>query len=382
MIKTKISSRKNSNSLSKKSVAICLVSVFLFGVIAVPLAHADKYQDQIDAINRENNQKKAAQEQLGSQAASLSDTISKLQGEINTVQTKINDNQKKTEELKAQIVAAEAELVKQKKFLSETIKAMYLEDEISPVEMLASSKNLSTFFDKQQYRESVRSKVKNTLDKVKQLKLDLATQKDTLEKVIQEQQALQSQLASQRAENDRLLGLNQSQQGALNSEIKTNNSRVAQLRAEQAAENAKRFRSSGVTVRPGSNGNDTYPSIWRNAPMDSLLDSWGMYNRECVSWTAWKVAYSGRHMPGWGFLGIANANQWDDNARRAGIPVDGNPQPGDVAVWHIGFYGHVMYVESVNPNGTINISQYNHDFRGTYSEAYNMPTSGLVFIHF
>ena len=148
--------------------------------------------------------------------------------------------------------------------------------------------------------------------------------------------------------------------------------------AQQAAENAKKFRGSQIIA--GSNGRDTYPNKWRNIPQDSVVDSWGMYNRECVSYTAWKVYESGRYMPYWG--GIGNANQWDDNARRMGIPVDGNPRPGDVAVAHWGYYGHVMYVESVNPNGTINISQYNYDFNGTYSEVYNFPTSGLVFIHF
>ena len=66
----------------------------------------------------------------------------------------------------------------------------------------------------------------------------------------------------------------------------------------------------------------------------------------------------------------------------AGIAVDTNPRPGDVAVSNSGYYGHVMYVESVNPNGTINISQYNWSLNGTYSEAYNLPKAGLVFIHF
>lgn len=373
--------KKIKNKLGKKSL---LRSVTTFAVVAVlgisALVQADQFQQQIDAINQDSGVKQAGLNQLGAEASGLSDTIGKLQGEINAMQAKIVENQKNAEDLRLQIIAAEAELVKQKELLGDMIKAMYLEGDITEVEMLASSKNLSDYFDKQQYQETVRSKIKTTVDKVTQLKLDLNTQKETLEKLIAEQKVIQDQLAVQRAEQDRLLALNQGQQSALDSEIKANKGKVVQLRAEQAAENAKRFRNSGVTVVPGSNGNDTYPNIWRNSPQDSLVDSWGMYNRECVSWTAWKVAYSGRRMPYWG--GVGNANQWDDNARRAGIPVDGNPRPGDVAVAHWGYYGHTMYVESVNPNGTINISQYNYDFNGTYSEAYNMPTSGLVFIHF
>jgi surface antigen len=109
------------------------------------------------------------------------------------------------------------------------------------------------------------------------------------------------------------------------------------------------------------------------------VDPWGMYKRECVSYTAWKVSASGRHMPSWG--GKGNANKWDENARAAGIPVDSNPRVGDVAIKNSGSYGHAMYVESVNANGTINVSQYNAHLKGEYSAA-TVSTSGLVFIHF
>ena len=104
-----------------------------------------------------------------------------------------------------------------------------------------------------------------------------------------------------------------------------------------------------------------------------------MYNRECVSYAAFKVAQSGRNMPYWG--GQGNAYQWDGNARSEGIPVDSSPRAGDVAISHAGGLGHAMYVESVNANGTINISQYNVDWSGTYSTNTITP-GGLYFIHF
>ena len=359
-------------------LTIAIVGVVASAAIIVPFVKADQYQAEINKLSQENSQKQGTQEQLGAQATSYSEKIAKLQAEINAIQTKINDNTNKVNDLNKQIAVAEEELAKQKDLLGQTIKAMYLEGDISTVEMLASSKNLSDFFDKQQYRESVRSKIKTTLDKITQLKLDLGTQKDTVEKLISEQKSLQSQVASQKAENDRLLSLTQAQKDEIDSQIKSNNSKISQLRAAQAAANAKLF--NGVTVVSGSNGRDTYPNVWRNSPQDSMIDNWGMYNRECVSYTAWKVYESGRFMPYWG--GVGNANQWDDNARGAGISVDTNPRPGDVAVSNSGYYGHVMYVESVNPNGTINISQYNWSLNGTYSEAYNLPKAGLVFIHF
>jgi surface antigen len=122
-----------------------------------------------------------------------------------------------------------------------------------------------------------------------------------------------------------------------------------------------------------------YPARWCNAPLDSLIDNWGMYNRECVSYAAYKIVASGRTMPYWG--GHGNANQWPANARAAGIPVDGNPKVGDVAISMAGPYGFAMYVEAVQSDGKIHVSQYNYDNQGEYSEMTISP-GGLYFIHF
>lgn len=121
-----------------------------------------------------------------------------------------------------------------------------------------------------------------------------------------------------------------------------------------------------------------YP--WAGAPFpNELVDDYGMFQRQCVSYTAWKVASSGRNMPQWG--GKGHALQWDDNALSEGIAVDEVPRAGDVAVSNAGEYGHVMYVESVNEDGSINVSQYNAQNDGTYSEE-TREIAGLMFIHF
>lgn len=378
MPKVKYMQSKRAKNILRSSSLIITVFAFLVATILPNYVIADQYTDQINALQAQNDQKQAQAGILSVEASSLSDAISKLQAQIDAAQARINQLSADIDSLKKQIKEAEIELAKQKALLSQSIKAMYVSGDISTVEMLMSSKDLSDFFDKQQYQESVREKIKTTLDKVTQLKLDLATKKEMVEKSLAEQKTLQNQLAGQKAEKNRVLTLNQDQQNQLQSEISQNNDKVKELRRQQAIENAKHFR--GVQVVAGSNGRDTYPNAWRNSGKDTMLDNWGMYNRECVSYTAWKVYESNRFMPYWG--GVGNANQWDDNARAAGIAVDTNPRAGDVAIAHWGYYGHAMYVESVNGDGTINISQYNWDYNGTYSEAYNFPASGLVFIHF
>jgi surface antigen len=56
---------------------------------------------------------------------------------------------------------------------------------------------------------------------------------------------------------------------------------------------------------------------------------------------------------------LGNANTWDDRSRAAGITVSSKPIPGAIFQTDAGYYGHVGIVESVNADGTINISDMN-----------------------
>lgn len=132
---------------------------------------------------------------------------------------------------------------------------------------------------------------------------------------------------------------------------------------------------------PVARVNGGYPDKWHNAPLDSTVDSWGMYNRQSVSYAAFRVHDSGRYMPYWG--GKGNAKQWPDNARAAGIPVDTIPKISDVAISTLGVYGHAAYVEEVMPDGSVRVSQYNQKYDGLYGESI-IPAwaTHYVYIHF
>jgi surface antigen len=121
----------------------------------------------------------------------------------------------------------------------------------------------------------------------------------------------------------------------------------------------------GGSIIAGDPTHGGYPAKWDNVAQDSLLDSWGMYNRECVSYAAWKVYQTYGHMPYWG--GVGNANQWVRDAKNAGIPTGPTPQVHSVAISMRGYYGHAMWVEAVNGD-MIYVSQYNYDLHGQYSE--------------
>lgn len=114
---------------------------------------------------------------------------------------------------------------------------------------------------------------------------------------------------------------------------------------------------------------DTYPSSWANAPQDSIIDTWGMSNRESVSYTAWKVNEAFGNMPAWGRQGKGNAVQWPAAAQNASISTGSAPKVHSVGIAikngipGIGLSG---WVEAINGDN-ITVSSYNWGTIGTYA---------------
>lgn len=366
-------------SLLMSRLRLLGLTLALAGLISgAAVVHADQYDEQINALNQQNSSAQGVLNGLQAQAGSYQEAINQLQTQINAVQAALNAGIAQQNSLIAQIADAQAKIDQKRKYLGEDIKAMYIDGQLSTIEEIATSKNLSDYVDKEEYRTSVQNKIDSTIKEIAVQQATLKKQKAELDILVESQKQQNAQLASARGQQAELLSYNESQQAGYNNQIASNSSKISELRQAQIRANARFIGAAGNGPACGGG----YPARWCEIPQDSVIDSWGMYNRECVSYTAFKVAASGRHMPYWG--GIGNANQWDDNARNAGMRVDndpGNGNDGTVAVSNSGFYGHVMWVESVNSNGTINISQYNASLNGRYSTNTISP-GGLVFIHF
>ena len=372
--------RSTTNQFGKRLSRLLIVPVIaVVGLLPVHYASADTYDEQINQLQNEVNSYQAEAGRLRAESNTLQNAVNALNAQKMAIQTQIDLSQAKYDRLKADIEVNERKLERQKKTINKTVAQIYANGSTTPIEMIASSKNVGEYVSAQSVRGSVQNQLKEAMDKVKKLKAELVKQRVEVEKILADQTAQRNELAAKEAEQANLLAATQGQESAYQNMIGQKNSEISNLRAQQAAANARFVDGGSYEAGNGPACGGGYPGRWCNVPMDSTVDDWGMYNRQCVSYTAFRVAASGRYMPYWG--GIGNANQWDDNARNQGIPVDYEPRAGDVAISNAGYYGHAMYVESVNPNGTINISQYNASWTGTYSTNTISP-SGLVFIHF
>lgn len=361
----------------KLPLRVSTVIVLSATLVFFPVTHvaADSFDDQIKALQQQSDQYQSQLGALRAQANTLQNQLNTLNAQMSSLQNDIKLKQAELDKINDTIVKTQQRLDNQMTLLGGNLRAMYLEDQVSPLEMIASSKSISDFIDKQEYRNKIRDQVEKSITDIKQLKTDLAKQKTDAEHVLADQKSQRDVLADTQNQQALLLSQTQGQESSYQQLVQQRSSQIATLRAQQAAAN----KALGGRVVPGDPHHGGYPNSWNNAPMDSFTDNWGMFNRECVSYTAYRVAASGRYMPFWG--GRGNANQWDNNAIADGIPVSSTPKVGDVAISNAGAYGHAMYVEAVLDNGQIYVSQYNYGFTGEYSEM-TVSTSGLVFIHF
>ena len=223
--------------INQRIVVAALLLVLSLGFIAAPFAAADTIQSEINRLQQENAIYDDKIEQLEDQAVGYQDAIEKLAAKISALQGLINENTRQQNRLKEEITKAEQELAQQKDLLGKNIRTMYLEGDISTLEMLASSKDLSEFVDKEQYRNTVQDKIKVTLEKIQALRLQLKSQKDSIDLLLKQQLAQQSQLDASRQQQANMLAYNQAQRDDFSQRTEKNQDRIAELIAAQRRAN-------------------------------------------------------------------------------------------------------------------------------------------------
>ena len=369
-----------SDSLASRA-ALVAVAVLVAGSGVFALGShvfARDYEAEIKAKEQEASKYNSEASRLGEMADNLQSELDKINGQITTIQGQIVDSQKKIDNLNAQIKRNEILIKQRRKAMGQVLADMHVDDQISPLEMLASSNSIGDYIDKQEQRSSLRTSLNGKIKEIKALQKKLEENKKLVENTLRDQEAQRNVLSSKQSEKAKLVADTKNDQNAYSALAQKRNSEVAKLREEQAAAN-RRALGNGVSIPGGIPGGGGYPGVWANAPLDAYVDPWGLYTRECVSYVAWKIHSTGRYVPHFG--GAGNANQWPSTAARHGISSGSTPKAGAAAVMNIGYYGHVMYVESVNGDGTITVSDYNFAWDGLYRN-YTRSASGLTYIYF
>lgn len=355
----------------------------------------DEYNRQIQQLQGEINQFQSQARDLRSRGDTIQVAVDALNKDIAAIQVQINIAQAKVDHLKTQIALNEQKIKDGKSDLGETIANMYVDDEISPLEMLASSKNISEYVDKQEFRSSVRDRLTSTIAEIKKLKSELEKQKVGVEYEIGQQKNSQLALDSKRAEQQQLLDQTRGDEAAY--QRLASDKKATQTRLSEQYQAALRATFSGSSVLARGVDGD-YPWNSSNCPMVSPYagapayyssggangnggDGYGYGCRQCASYAAWRVAKeTGRYPSGWG-----NAINFPAAAERAGYTVSTEPRPGSLGVmnqYQAGVpEGHVVWVESVIGSDVI-ISQYNYDYGEGYGKYSQMRMSSSKYFKY
>ena len=390
MMKLRTTTPASLSQHAKRALLIVIAIVFVGAGVSYNFsrnAAADQYDDKIRALQADMNRYQAEANRLNSEAASLANALAQITNEKNALQAQINVSQAQYDKLVIDIADTQKQIAQNQDALGSTIADLYLDDDISPIEMLASSQNISDFLDKQEYRNSVKDQLSSTIKKVKDLKAQLTSQKEQVAKVLETQKAARDDLAGKEAEQANLLASTQNDEAKYQGMIKDNANQIAAAKAAQAAMAARANSSGGYNVvASGSLG--AYTSLW--APNECQMGGpggWYSYGgkdgnggdgrgygcRQCASYAAWKVATVTNKYYNWG-----NGGDFARNAIAAGYQnLGSNPQPGSIAVmW--GTPGHVAWVEAVSGNQVL-VSQYNWQINGQYGMYSEMWLNKSVF---
>lgn len=374
-------------------VAAAVVMAMAAPMSVMPRAHADQYDDKINALQAQVNQYKAQAGVLQTKIGSLQDAVNGLEAQKNAIQTQIDLNQTKIDQLNQQIDDTTKKIKDNKDALGTTIADMYVDDSISPLEMLASAKNIGDYVDKQSYQASVSDQLQQTITKINTLQASLTKDKTAVEAVLADQQVQKNSLVAAQQQQQSLLDETKGEEANYQQLVAASQQQLESVAAQQRAYYQSLIASSGGGSA-GVVGSFQYTNWSGNmgcsggysycGPQDTSIDPWGLYNRECVSYVAWALQNRFHKSVG-NFRGQGNAYQWPSSAPAfSGAVRVYNPQPGDAVILPAtsGFapIGHAMIVESVNGDW-IHVSQYNFYGTGEYSTM-DIKNSGIILLRF
>ncbi len=360
----------NTKKTAKK-ITLITVATLLVLTSALQITNsvrADDYDQKIAQIQAQIDQYQAQAGQLNAQASSLQKELDGLTAQKNIIQGQVNLKQAEYDKLTAQIADNEKKIQEDQDALGATIADLYVASDVSPLEMLASSKNIGDYVDKESYRNSVKDNLAQTIASIKKIKRQLESQKKDVERVLAEQKLARDELAAKESQQAQLIAQTRGQEAAYQGLVSQREGQKLELQKQQQAaiEAAARRAGGTINILPGDPNKGGYPwesgcwvdaNAWSHGGVDGNgSDPLGYGCRQCVSYAAYKVgAFTGNYPRYWG-----NANQWPGSARAAGYSTGSTPRKNSVGVISAGAYGHVVWVEAVNDDGTVDVSQYNY----------------------
>ena len=365
--------RYNSKKIIINStLSLALIAAGLFSIQPIQNAYADK---SIDQLTNEINALQSQIDDAQSQANNLSEKTKTLQSELegiakerSVIESQIKISQAQYDKLQLEISQTEKSIEDNRKALGSILTEMSLEDDVTPIERIAGSDNISTALDSFEYKSAVKTSLTKKVGDIRESKKTLEKQRDEVKVALANQQKSEEALKSKINQQNDLIAKTKGEQAEYEKYAEERGNEKLKLQKQQQdaiqAAMVPPSGGGGSMVLPGTSGG--YPwndsncyvdaNAWSYGGIDGNgTDGMGYGCRQCVSYVAWRL-YSEKGVAAYAW---GNANMWPSSARSAGFSTGSTPRAGSAAVISAGAYGHIVWVDAVDGSDVI-ISQYNY----------------------
>lgn len=337
-----------------------------------------------EAAEKEAERKAAASTNA---AKTLEGEVERLDAEITAMEAKITTLQAEAKDLARQIAENKVKLQDQQQTLAGLLIDMHFTGSPDTITILASSSSIGDYAEKQSRLNTAKEQISISAQNIKNIKKELENQKAEVDRNIANQKLQKETITTKRNEQSNLIARYRYNASAFAAD-------AAKARKQREAFEAIAYKqylnsiggSSGVITDPGLN---TYPFAgqcpglnWRFTGNDYAGAYGGSYC-ECTSYAGWKTFERWRIQiggPSWG-----DAAYWGTRAKQLGYRVDNTPEVHSVGYYTWGAWGHVVWIEKVNGNGTIDYSEYNglgESNPAIFSYRTGVSASKFRYIHF
>lgn len=356
-------------------LAILLPTITQASSLSELLKKQADLQEQADQSKKKIEQKKREANTLKGAISNLEEGIEETASRIANTESQIATTNQVITALGGTIGQKQAELEALQNKLRSAYISLYELSQTSTVERLAQSRSLSDVVSQAQYIQAIQTDLQGSIAEVNALKTDLESQKKdkegqkaTLEKLSKDLVGSKKSLDNQKSRKNYLLGVAQTEQGQQEAILK----KLEQQKETVGQEIYALRRSGGGRFVDGGTGG--YP--WANADPNGVNWETLFYYRQCTDYAAWRLEVEfgvpfQNTRPGNG-----SAWNWPALARDQGYRTSTTPRANALISWdksaYSPRYGHVAWVDRVNGDGTIDVSEYNFRVRSGFGQRFGI----------
>jgi surface antigen len=346
-------------------------------VSAYTYADVQDLQKQIDALRAKENELANRASQIAAETAGFEREKRQAENEIAVLVNEIQLSEVEIQKLAGEIAVNQRKIESTQSAIASTLVDLYLTQDVSLIERLASSKSFASFIDDSTKHTSSTDSLAASAASIKETKAELERQQAEIKAKQDNQKAKKQELDNRRSSLQRAINGNNAEQAQFAADRDAAVKQRKELSAKQSAimwELAKDSIGSGNI----SSNKGGYPYQGDcPAKQDTYFDRWGMYVCECVSYGAWKVfQYYGINVKSIGRSGSYNGEFWPERLKGI-VPMGSTPKAHSIASWDGGPYGHVAWVEYIDGSGNVWVSEYNVK-PGNYSERNASKSAGWM----